>query len=96
MDGDHDASMMPEGALDVHAPTVKGKGASSMDDFTNHLKELYGSNYFVAEMNKKFRREGRNKKASQTSLWLPLTFPGIPKKGNFDVRKLKESKYFFS
>ncbi|KAI1113439.1 DNA-directed RNA polymerase [Nemania sp. NC0429] len=30
------------------------------------------------------------------SLWLPLTFPAIPPKGDFDVRDLKSSKYFFS
>ncbi|KAI1168294.1 DNA-directed RNA polymerase [Nemania serpens] len=30
------------------------------------------------------------------SLWLPLTFPPIPSKGDFDVRDLKSSKYFFS
>ncbi|KAK0721711.1 hypothetical protein B0T26DRAFT_700101 [Lasiosphaeria miniovina] len=29
-------------------------------------------------------------------VWLPLTFPDPPKKGNFDVRNLKKSKYFFS
>ncbi|KAI1201347.1 DNA-directed RNA polymerase [Nemania serpens] len=30
------------------------------------------------------------------SLWLPLTFPPIPAKGDFDVKDLKTSKYFFS
>ncbi|CZS89198.1 related to DNA-directed RNA polymerase, mitochondrial [Rhynchosporium agropyri] len=29
-------------------------------------------------------------------LWLPLTFLPVPKKGDFDVSRLKESKYFFS
>ena len=28
--------------------------------------------------------------------WLPLTFPPIPKKGGWDVSRLRESKYFFS
>ncbi|KAK1752253.1 hypothetical protein QBC47DRAFT_390107 [Echria macrotheca] len=28
--------------------------------------------------------------------WAPLTFPPVPKKGDFDVRQLKTSKYFFS
>ncbi|KAK1671413.1 DNA-dependent RNA polymerase [Colletotrichum godetiae] len=30
------------------------------------------------------------------SVWLPLTFPPIPEKGDFDVQRLKESEYFFS
>ncbi|KAF2199887.1 DNA/RNA polymerase [Delitschia confertaspora ATCC 74209] len=34
---------------------------------------------------------------SQTgTVWLPLTFPAVPEKGDWDVRRLKESKYFFS
>ena len=31
-----------------------------------------------------------------TQVWLPLTLPAIPKKGDFDVQRLKSSKYFFS
>ncbi|KAF2459240.1 hypothetical protein BDY21DRAFT_340221 [Lineolata rhizophorae] len=29
-------------------------------------------------------------------IWLPISFPPIPKKGSFEVQKLKESRYFFS
>ncbi|KAH6605336.1 dna-directed rna polymerase [Trichoderma cornu-damae] len=29
-------------------------------------------------------------------VWLPLTIPTVPKKGDFDVKRLRESKYFFS
>lgn len=32
----------------------------------------------------------------QIALWLPLTLPDIPQKGDFDVTQLRESKYFFS
>lgn len=28
-------------------------------------------------------------------VWLPLTFPDVPAKGDFDVKRLKLSKYFF-
>ncbi|SMQ54212.1 unnamed protein product [Zymoseptoria tritici ST99CH_1A5] len=28
-------------------------------------------------------------------VWLPLTFPEVPEKGDFDVRRLMESRYFF-
>ena len=31
-----------------------------------------------------------------TWLWLPLTFRDVPKKGAFDVTRLRESQYFFS
>lgn len=33
---------------------------------------------------------------NQTWLWLPLQFRAVPKKGEFDVRRLKHSQYFFS
>ncbi|KAL2070772.1 hypothetical protein VTL71DRAFT_13798 [Oculimacula yallundae] len=33
---------------------------------------------------------------SVVQLWLPLTFLPVPKKGDFDVTRLKDSKYFFS
>jgi len=28
-------------------------------------------------------------------VWLPLTFPEVPKKGDFDVKRVRESRYFF-
>ncbi|MCJ1390678.1 DNA-directed RNA polymerase [Xylographa bjoerkii] len=34
--------------------------------------------------------------ARKTWFWLPLTFPPVPKKGDFNVSRLKDSKYFFS
>jgi DNA-directed RNA polymerase len=34
--------------------------------------------------------------AKTTPIWLPLTLPPVPEKGDFDVRKLKSSQYFFS
>ena len=33
---------------------------------------------------------------NQLWLWLPLTFREVPKKGDFDVTRLRESQYFFS
>ena len=33
---------------------------------------------------------------STVQVWLPLTFPPVPKKGDWDVTRLRESKYFFS
>jgi DNA-directed RNA polymerase, mitochondrial len=33
---------------------------------------------------------------STVQVWLPLSFPPVPKKGDWDVARLRESKYFFS
>lgn len=44
------------------------------------------------------RPRGRPRKSSTGALWLwlPLTFKAIPKKGDWDIRRLKKSTYFFS
>ncbi|MCJ1283310.1 DNA-directed RNA polymerase [Xylographa opegraphella] len=45
------------------------------------------------------QRAAKAKKARNTRkiwFWLPLTFPPVPKKGDFNVSRLKDSKYFFS
>jgi len=36
------------------------------------------------------------RKEAYDRIWLPLKFPDVPKKGDFDVQQLKTSKYFFS
>lgn len=42
--------------------------------------------------------QGKQRKNTPTSLWLwlPLTFKDVPKKGDWDIRRLKDSVYFFS
>lgn len=44
----------------------------------------------------KLRDCGHTSQITPTWVWLPLTFKSIPKKGEWDVRRLKESTYFFS
>ncbi|EOD46906.1 putative mitochondrial dna-directed rna polymerase protein [Neofusicoccum parvum UCRNP2] len=44
------------------------------------------------------QRPNKNKGTRELKVrfWLPLDFPPVPKKGDFDVTRLKESTYFFS
>jgi len=42
------------------------------------------------------RAPKRPQKPETYHIWLPLSFPELPSKGDFDVRQLKDSKYFFS
>ncbi|KAF1349013.1 hypothetical protein BDV97DRAFT_354816 [Delphinella strobiligena] len=49
---------------------------------------------FLARL--KDRRDVKKKaRTRKTYVWLPLVFPNVPEKGDFDVRRLKESTYFF-
>ena len=65
---------------------------------SDSLDALRNTNHFA--ISKKKANEsigaGGNKYRAFIDVWLPLTFPPIPKKGDFDVRSLKESTYFFS
>ncbi|KAK8163332.1 hypothetical protein BC567DRAFT_273475 [Phyllosticta citribraziliensis] len=36
------------------------------------------------------------KKTGSRKFWIPMSFPDVPAKGEFDVRVLRESQYFFS
>jgi DNA-directed RNA polymerase len=77
-----------------------GKSMKGLENFAAHLKELHGTNYFEMEMDKprrvKVAKSRTTQQNAQISIWMPLTFPEIPQKGDFDVRQLKGSKYFFS
>ena len=35
-------------------------------------------------------------KGRKTMVWMPLTFPPVPQRGDFDVSKVRDSPYFFS
>jgi DNA-directed RNA polymerase len=84
-----------DGELDAAIDAKTQKALAAMESFGVQLKELQGTNFFLMEMNRSAKPPPR-KRPAQISIWLPLTFPEIPKKGNLDVTKLKESKYFFS
>ncbi|KAK2039224.1 DNA-dependent RNA polymerase [Colletotrichum somersetense] len=61
-------------------------------DMLNKMK----SSRFEEDIIKKPKAAESKNKIKTIQVWLPLTFPPIPKKGDFDVRRLKESEYFFS
>jgi DNA-directed RNA polymerase, mitochondrial len=58
--------------------------------------EAEAMNYNGVENGRKTKQVYVKGKSSKTWVWLPLTFPDVPRKGEFDVKRLKESTYFFS
>jgi DNA-directed RNA polymerase len=103
VDADEEAGAMNED-IDTHADaenlSASDRAAAAklegIEKFGKQLQNLQGSNYFVAEMTRQARAPPKKTKTAQIPLWLPLTFPAIPKKGDFNVAMLKDSKYFFS
>ncbi|KAI0418486.1 DNA-directed RNA polymerase [Xylaria grammica] len=71
--------------------------ATSEEDL-DHVKELLSVTHFEATFKNMSAPKPKSKTdySNQISIWLPLTFPPIPTKGDFDVEQLKSSKYFFS
>ena len=78
------------GEVDLHStlePLVASVAeASSADDSAKMepLKKAGGRKEPVKNLN------------NSTWLWLPLSFRPVPKKGEFDVNRLRDSQYFFS
>ncbi|KAM4058900.1 DNA-dependent RNA polymerase domain-containing protein [Hirsutella rhossiliensis] len=59
------------------------------------LEEMKGSHFESSMLETRKPTQAKAKK-TPLPLWLPLTIPDIPKKGDFEVKRLRESKYFFS
>lgn len=64
----------------------------ALEDEANKEAESWERPYFGT----KKKPSSSSQKYRKVHVWLPLTFPPVPKKGDFDVTRLKDSKYFFS
>ncbi|KAK0386064.1 hypothetical protein NLU13_5901 [Sarocladium strictum] len=96
-----------EAKLDLHEAAAKiqaekadamaehDEDVSSNDDAVARFDSMADGTAFENEI-KGLTKKARSKSRIMTHVWLPLTVPPIPKKGDFDVTRLKESPYFFS
>ncbi|KIW81869.1 hypothetical protein Z517_04895 [Fonsecaea pedrosoi CBS 271.37] len=53
-------------------------------------------NAFGQRLRTQKRKTGQKSQNNQIWLWLPMKFRPVPKRGDFDVKRLKDSTYFFS
>ncbi|KXJ92439.1 DNA-directed RNA polymerase [Microdochium bolleyi] len=93
----HDTKLSDEGSGDEGLAEEKDSSLSRTEDM-EYLKGIIEMSSFEMQMAKQTgaKKPARAPKAATIQVWLPLTFPKIPVKGDFDVSELKESKYFFS
>jgi DNA-directed RNA polymerase len=77
---DHD-----EDALDVEDHRFTSESAASSHDI----------NVFGQKVRKP-KKQNKQGQSQQMWLWLPIKFRPVPQKGDFDVKRLKDSVYFFS
>jgi DNA-directed RNA polymerase, mitochondrial len=106
---EHDESEHDDDALhvgdDVH---VENEAFSATDEITAqtqakkslHIPELDGE--LSPEEQEKRKKEARTRRNAlwrwhrKINIWLPLEFPPVPKRGDYDVRRIDASPYFFS
>ncbi|OHE95154.1 DNA-dependent RNA polymerase [Colletotrichum orchidophilum] len=82
---------------EVSADAVEGEalegetpGSQFASRMLNNMKESHFKQQVISGGRRKVTKPGT------IAVWLPLTFPPIPEKGDFDVQRLKQSEYFFS
>lgn len=69
---------------------------------TEYIKTMIDMSRFESDLTGETKKAAQKSaakaktKGADISIWLPLTFPEVPKKGDFDVSRLRDSQYFFS
>ncbi|KAI1327500.1 DNA-directed RNA polymerase [Xylariaceae sp. FL0255] len=98
-----DMGMEGEGEGEDDGDLVEKKGPPRLSP-AEALQEAMRTTHFERTVQRKIQH-GRERKKSppaedgrlgRTMIWVPLTIPKIPKKGDFDVSQLQQSQYFFS
>ncbi|KAL7270076.1 DNA-directed RNA polymerase [Rhizina undulata] len=83
-----------------------GKGKKEADVFNTENEDVDSADEFATDMEGEEEEEEEEdvepvvkpkKTVNKTTLvWMPLKFPPLPEKGEFEVSRLKDSQYFFS
>ncbi|UQC76466.1 DNA-dependent RNA polymerase [Colletotrichum lupini] len=74
----------------VNEELLSGASSRFATKMLKNMEESHFKQHLLAKPGKSTSRP------KTIQVWLPLTFPPIPEKGDFDVQRLKESEYFFS
>ncbi|KAK4454202.1 hypothetical protein QBC34DRAFT_155116 [Podospora aff. communis PSN243] len=72
-----------------------GISAAKIEQYAKAAMVDDGEGFFKSKLRQRLGRGGAKGRGIQR-IWLPIVFPDIPKKGDFNVQQLKSSKYFFS
>ncbi|KAK2054408.1 DNA-dependent RNA polymerase [Colletotrichum caudatum] len=90
------AAETEEGIDDEIAAEANEETDSPTSQWASEMLNKMKISHFELDIIKRPKTPRPGIKGKTIQVWLPLTFPPIPKKGDFDVRRLKESEYFFS
>lgn len=100
IEDDHNIDMGAtlESLIENNALVGSDASISADDDAAVPMDEADPSDQGKLEFSMKLKatKKTRIKQPANIQVWLPLTFREMPKKGDFDVSRLKNSQYFFS
>lgn len=91
-EGDEVSAPAPDVVPEGPAQTEQQEKETAQDFMSQYTK---GSS-FQDQIDGTKKRKAGKQAAQPVSVWLPLSFPKVPEKGDFDVRQLRNSDYFFS
>lgn len=103
VEGDEDDNTLaPEAdAASAEAAGEAGDDGDDGDDHDNHadhgediVSKYTDMSHFQERLARPVKR--RTNYSQPISVWLPMSFPDVPQKGDFDVTQLRNSDYFFS
>ncbi|KAK1566412.1 DNA-dependent RNA polymerase [Colletotrichum navitas] len=83
-------------AAEANEETEARDGESPGSQWASQMLNNMKISHFEQTIINKPKAAESKTKPKTIQVWLPLTFPPIPKKGDFDVQRLKDSEYFFS
>lgn len=89
--GEEDAFEEREASEASESPEEQHADAEEATAFKDQINRSHFNNVLMRPAVKK-----KSSAPKTIEVWLPLTFPTIPEKGDFDVRRLLKSEYFFS
>jgi DNA-directed RNA polymerase len=89
----HELNMAEDESMaDTLTTEPSSSPASLSDDANDPIAELLSNPKGEGRMMEHLATQNRK----GHMVWVPLTFPDVPQKGDFDVTRLRESPYFFS
>lgn len=78
---------------EAEAQAAQQKKKEAMEYMARYTRS---SSPFQERLDARPRKASKKTPPTPVSVWLPLSFPQVPQKGDFDVTQLRNSDYFFS
>jgi len=88
-----DASILGENAPSEKDSFAATEGAAPVDP--SAAEEIAGAKTSKIATQFTSTKSAEEYRKRKVYVWLPISFPDVPVKGDFDVKRLKQSKYFF-